>query len=365
MALPTAQLGQLSQMSMPYSIPTYEKGPGVLEKALGALLVNAATGVASHATENAFAHDNAQEFGKEDAGFWSRLVHGPTVDNRSAEQMRGEKFTAGESQKQRDFTASESDFDRMLQGTRDETAARNASLGRQEAGQIDLDRQDLADRNAQLRGDRSEAGAKERNDADNAARLEQIRLEGSNRANLPSEQINNIIMDKLRGATGHGATPGGPPTVAGVINPNIANFAKQAVGAILPSDPMAGAAPAQPADYYSSEADLQGMQTDARNAVMGKQQAVRDRVGDRNMDEFLNKIIPGRALFSSAPSSAQPGPPTATPEQILAARRTAYAGGTPPTMDGYDPNSIMEVLRRIIGPIGSDYDSNTGGYRQP
>ena len=285
MALPTAQLGQLGTMSMPYSIPTYEVGPSIWEKALGALLVNTATGAAQHGMDNVFAHDNAKEFGQAPASTWQRLLHGPTIDDRTATQRREQTFNAGESEKQRKFTASEADFNRLFEGTRDDAAARNAQILQDTRNRDELDRQTLADLNAQLRGDRAEAGANARNEADNAARLAQIDAEYKARGGLPSEQINNVIVERLRNQLGLG----GQTRVNNSIEPGkasvssaAADYLSNVVGGGTGSPSVSAATPdygfpGKP-DYYSSASDLAGLPPEIRDLVMQRQQAVRSRV---------------------------------------------------------------------------------------
>lgn len=88
MALPTAQLGQLPSMNMPYSIPTVEKGPKIWERALAQFLVNAAGGLATQGAENVMSRDYASEFGEDPATGWGRLTQGPKVGAEAAEQRR-------------------------------------------------------------------------------------------------------------------------------------------------------------------------------------------------------------------------------------------------------------------------------------
>lgn len=92
MALQTAPLGQLPSMNMPYSIPTYEKPPSIWEKALAAFLVNAAGTAAGQVGENITARDYAKDFGEEPAGFGSKIVGGPRVSARQADQRESQKF---------------------------------------------------------------------------------------------------------------------------------------------------------------------------------------------------------------------------------------------------------------------------------
>lgn len=87
---------------MPYSIPRYEKGPSLWEKALGALLVSAGSAAAQKGTENLMSRDYATaEDGGPATGF-SRLL-GPKVGERQNEMRQGQQFAAHESELGRQF----------------------------------------------------------------------------------------------------------------------------------------------------------------------------------------------------------------------------------------------------------------------
>jgi len=147
MALPTAPLGQLPSMNMPYAIPTHDRGSSIWEKALAAFLVNAAGGVAQQGVENAMARDFAPEFGEEKAGGLSKLISGPKVGRDDAKMRRAQAFTAGENEAARMAAAGQSEAD-----------AANALLRLDRQTQAGLDEQTLRDMNADLRTTR-EVGA--------------------------------------------------------------------------------------------------------------------------------------------------------------------------------------------------------------
>lgn len=91
MALPTAPLGQLPSMNMPYSIPRYEQPASIWEKALASFLVNAAGGAASQGVENVMARDYAGDFGEKPATGFSKLL-GPKVGAQDARIRKGQQF---------------------------------------------------------------------------------------------------------------------------------------------------------------------------------------------------------------------------------------------------------------------------------
>lgn len=278
MALPTAPLGQLGNMSMPYSIGTYDKGPNIWEKALAAFLVNAAGGVASQGTQNLMSRDYAKEFGEKPAGTWGRLVGGPAVDAKDAAQRRQNIYLSGEAQKGRDFSKEENEFNQMIKATAEEAQAKNEAMRQGERIQGGLDQQQIADMNALLRGDRENTARVSMNDADNLARLEQIDREYENRGNLPSERLNESIIQRL-GLKGAGV-PGVTTQTSKQFNPNVVADATGSAAATGAPQVPAAAAPAQPADYYTTLQELQamGLSPQAIEAILGRQAAVRERV---------------------------------------------------------------------------------------
>lgn len=336
MALPTAPLGQLGNMSMPYSIPSYDKGPSIWEKALAAFLVNAAGGVASRGTENLMSRDYAKEFGEKPAGTWGRLVGGPAVGEADAKQRRQNVFVSTEAQKGRDATREESDFDRMFKGTQDEAAAKNRLLQQDAATQAGFDETALRDMNALIRGDRAETGATQRNTDDNAARLAQTKAEYGLRAGLPSEQKDKMIIDMIRQRMSPGTGTTAPPP-AQPINPNIR---ADAAGASLPPQPPVdqGGFPDMP-QFVSNEDDVaamlaQGMTPEQIIKIVQRQQSV-------------SKLAQSRPLSSTNTNPmrnpyAQPAAPTASPELLhilektgLLHRPSLYSGQ--PDLGIYNP----------------------------
>lgn len=154
MSLPTAQLGQLPQMNLPYSRQYYQKEPNIWQKALASFLVNAAGSVATKGADNAMSHDYAQEFDKTPASGLSRLL-GPTVSANDAQQMRQQQFVGGENTADRQARAGLADAEMANQGLRQDKQI-----------QAGLDERDLADMNAGVRQDRALTAESQRTDKD-------------------------------------------------------------------------------------------------------------------------------------------------------------------------------------------------------
>jgi hypothetical protein len=274
MALPTAQLGQLGNMSMPYSIPTYEKGPGVLEKALAAFLVNAAGGVAGQAAENVMSRDYASEFGQDPAKGFGRLL-GPKVSARDAENRREMSFRTGEREATQTYNADQAELDRLSRQGENDVKTANERLARGDMIQAEGDQRLLADMNALLRGDRDNAAATERNNADNTAAAARQQAEWDARRNMPSEQVNQVIIDRMRGQGGQG----GQPTSSG--NPNIAAFADRTTAPEQSVSAPAYDMPASP-DFIIGRDDIAKMLSEGRTPeeimqIVQRQQAVSRR----------------------------------------------------------------------------------------
>lgn len=150
MSLQSAPLGQLPSMSMPYSIPRYEKGPSLWEKALGALLVNAAGTAADKATANVMSSDNAAEFGQTPRTGFGRLLD-PVVGDKEAAQLREQRFQSGESKLGREFQTGQHQLSNEEAQAAAEVAARNAQLLEGQRLQGGLDEQMIRDLNARER----------------------------------------------------------------------------------------------------------------------------------------------------------------------------------------------------------------------
>jgi hypothetical protein len=80
MALPIAPLGYLSSINLPTHISTRPEAPKWWEQVLMAAGTGAAQSAGSQLASNAFAHDYAPE--GQQAGFFTKLVKGPTVNEK-------------------------------------------------------------------------------------------------------------------------------------------------------------------------------------------------------------------------------------------------------------------------------------------
>lgn len=102
MALPTAPLGQLSNLSVPHSMPMYQKPQSTLDKALQAFLVGVATQAGGQIAENTFSRDYADD----KAGVLSKVVSGPKMGEREYLQSQAQDHDYGMEQ-ERNFNANQ------------------------------------------------------------------------------------------------------------------------------------------------------------------------------------------------------------------------------------------------------------------
>lgn len=146
MALPTAPLGQLANLNMPYSIPRYEVRRG-RDQVLTALAATVAQALGQKVIENAMSRDYAETAGVgENAGFWSRLVQGPTMNRQQFEQAN-----------QRAFGREQADLERTQRANIADTEAGIANR------RIDVGTaQSIAERELQERLAQERLGAEER-----------------------------------------------------------------------------------------------------------------------------------------------------------------------------------------------------------
>lgn len=322
MALPAAPMGQLGNMSMPYSIPTYEKGPGVLEKALAAFLVNAAGNVASQGAQNVMSRDYAKDFGEDPAKGFGRLL-GPKVGAEDAAMRRKQAYGTSEREAGQTFIADQADLDRLNRQGEVDAKAANDRLARDDAMTADMDMQALRDLNAMIRGDRDIAAMNTRNDADNAAAAARQEAEWTARRNMPSEQMNQVIIDRMRGqGQGGGQAGAGAPNV----NPNVAAFAQGDGTAQPPPSPNGYDLPQEP-DFVIGREDIARLLSEGRTPeeimqIVQRQQAVSQRA-------------------QAMPMSSQSAPPLVNPEVEALMRILGLSGEFAPEM----PVSDVRQLR--------------------
>lgn len=303
MSLPTAPLGELPSMNMPYSIPTYDKGPSLWEKALSAFLVNAAGGVAQRGAENVMSRDHAAEFGEKPATGFSRLL-GPRVDDATAKQRR-----------QNEFVAQEGGLDREAarQRIQDEFMSRN-------------DMAVLDARNQGLRDD-----SRFTHDSDMAALEAQNRSLGTDReieANMALAELKAMLQSQ------------DPGNMAQARRDNAAADELQSKAEFNRSFQQGGAGGGSPV-----QADNSGVDPSVAAFASGlnpRQQALQDFLAS---SEGQTRYPPeGRQAPPSPTSSDVP----LTNERIreFLARRETNPGLT---LEGYDPESPLELLRSMFG----------------
>lgn len=94
MALPSAQLGQMPTMQMPYNIPVvpYTKEPKAWEKALLTILASTGSAAATQGIQNVMSPDYAAEFGQTPRSGLSRLLN-PVVGTQQAESLREQEIS--------------------------------------------------------------------------------------------------------------------------------------------------------------------------------------------------------------------------------------------------------------------------------
>lgn len=275
MALPTAQLGQLGNMNMPYAIPQYNEEPSIWEKALASFLVSAASGTAKQGVDNFMSQDYAPEFGEDKASRWQRLVQGPRVGAADASMRRRDLLSAEQQQLGRTH---ESDLqsERLLagQGQSDADAA-NARLREGDRAQAGLDQQAISDMNALIRGDRDATARIELEQEQARLRTEDPLYQSQKRYYDSMAGKNQGETDFLRGIiSGRPGAGGGAQAPGAGVNKNIADFAKNGAAGTVPTP-----APAQPADFVSGPEDIarllaSGMSPEQVVAVVTKQRTV-------------------------------------------------------------------------------------------
>lgn len=189
MALPTAQLGSLPNMSMPYSVPTYSKSSATQE-AIAGFLAGLATNVGSNLGSNLMSRDYAEQ----PAGFFSKLVAGPK-ENRQQYGQRLERVAA-ERMAETEYTrrSAESDKDRIFRQGLEDRRLEDAARQRQIEMFLRAEDNKAALERAQYEWQERAAIQ----DAEMRARREMIEAEYGLRAGLPSEKIKATEAELLR-----------------------------------------------------------------------------------------------------------------------------------------------------------------------
>jgi len=225
MSLQTAPLGQLSGLNLPYSIPTYQKPPSILQQALAAALTNVASSAGKNVAENLTSRDYATEADGGKATGFDRLLHGVKVNesmakqrsaysHEDAAQKSGQDFTRGENVMQRDFTSGENTKRNQFDLSRDAQKEK-----------FDVQRDISNNTQADSRTDRQMTHAeKMAQDAyEKQAVLEQIKFglqHGGAQEDVATEQarglkLSNDYREKLQG--GKSQVPGQPQVDPGLL----------------------------------------------------------------------------------------------------------------------------------------------------
>lgn len=258
MALPTAPLGQLPTMNMPYSIPTYEVRRG-RDAVLQALLVNLASGIGQQAVDNAMSRD----FATEPAGFFEKIVSGPKMNREQYERGVAQMNEKQNLNAQLEAKTAESTRAEALQRWLQEQRAAEGAAGRKTQKELAGMEYDLGLRRMENEGSlRRELAQSE---AQN--RLDAIEREYGLRARLPSERqhVPETKVDFIRQlrefSSPNGSNQPLSDQTSPQVNPNIVNFANSnAAGGPVPANtlqtilqalgdrgvPMTGTPPATP-----------------------------------------------------------------------------------------------------------------------
>jgi len=318
MALPTAQLGQLGTMSMPYSIPTYEKGPSIWEKALASFLVSAAGQAAEKGTENLMSRDYASEFGEDPAKGFGRLM-GPKVGEREAVRRRAEE----ESMAMKNF---ELDSQRVREQAARDDQSRRDTMQFSHAGDL----QDQQDTSALQRVYAGNQGDMARNDqaAESARELTILRsiLDGEDPGNQAQSRYHNAMAGKAeseaeftRSILNRGQGGASAPTgQTSPVNPAVEAFRNRGAGAeTTQSQQNYGMPPKQ--SFVSTAEDVARMLSEGRSpeeiiGIVTRQQNTNDVAQSRPLPGDATILM--RNIYA-APEQPQVDPQLAELIQLL------------------------------------------------
>jgi hypothetical protein len=134
MALPSASLGTLPSMSMPFHLPVNEvrKEPKAWEKILLGMLGAGTSALVGQAVSNLMSQDKAAEFGQTPKTGFSKILQGPQVSEQEAHRLRQDKL-------ERDKMASGERRDRMNTDLKKTEMNQNATRNFR-AAEIDMER---------------------------------------------------------------------------------------------------------------------------------------------------------------------------------------------------------------------------------
>lgn len=301
MALQSAPLGQLPSMNMPYAIPTYEKPPSLLEKALASIITAAGTSAASQGAENLMSRDYATAADGGPATGFGRLL-GPKVGKAQEMQRQSQTFQGGQNEAQRKFEADQL-AQKLLneQGAADARAA-NERLLAGDVRQSRLDEQLLADKNAQARLDRELSGREA--DTRLRAQLEAQNPETQARAGLYQAQGKKYNLDaRFLEDMMNSRKPGGATAPGG---PQVSDADRAAMQKLRQGQTGAPASPDVPvSDFLGAMADTPvgktlGIVSGVTPAVTSLQ-PVSDALTDPRTRAVLSDIMARMANFQTIP----------------------------------------------------------------
>ncbi len=219
MALPSAQLGQMSTLNAPSSVglQVVRKEPKAWQTALMAILENAASSVASHGVQNYMSKDYATQNGQKDSSGFNKFWNGPQVTQQQNEQLSAQKAAATQAGLDRELHQKALDQQYLNSlNSQELERQRNQQQGQyqtgsleQQAASLDAEKRHQAAMEylAQLTSDRQLPGQQAQVGDINS----QIALRT---AEAQKAQLANQIMQK---ALGGGQTQQG-------INPDVKNF---------------------------------------------------------------------------------------------------------------------------------------------
>lgn len=226
MALPSAQLGQMPTMQMPFYIPTqhYQKEPKAWEKALLSILTSAGGAVLGQGIQNSMQPDYAPQPATGFSKFWN----GPTIPAARATELERQSMEQGKMEE----TARQNRLDRMLKGTEMNQAQTfrerqlQADIGKQIS---DVQHQTSADELANQQATTAATADEVRNLLAQIAATKQGKLVDVQIPDIKSQTRSRNAQSakaeqevEMMKRYGGGQQPGQP----GAVNPNIAAFAR-------------------------------------------------------------------------------------------------------------------------------------------
>lgn len=252
MALPTAQLGQLSSINLPNYAPSSQKRPSIWSGVLANILASAGTNAADSVASNEFSRDYATQQGQDEATGWDKLLHGPTVNAQQNAQLNSEAAAREQLATKDQFdTEHEQEQQAFQQGLHADTEKGATMRAEQERNtQLGINADNL-DRSLAL-SDQTQQGDTQRQaallTAEAPTRQATADYQKSEMAKNAAQMEGISIQNQLL----RNALP--KPATAATVNPNIAKFA---AGGASPQPSGGGVVPGS--DTQSAEDSVQSM----------------------------------------------------------------------------------------------------------